>query len=96
MRHREEVAIDEAAARIIGKLLAEHLHPGGVFALWSNDPPEDAFERALAGAFATSVAHIVTFDNASGDRDASNTVYVGVKTDLPIQKATIEPTPSAD
>jgi len=76
--------------------LAEHLHPGGVFALWSNDPPEDAFERALAGAFATSVAHIVTFDNASGDRDASNTVYVGVKTDLPIQKATIEPTPSAD
>src|ERR1700737_791076 len=21
--------------------LAEHLHPGGVFALWSNDPPDD-------------------------------------------------------
>ena len=27
--------------------------PGGVFALWSNDPPDDAFERALADAFAT-------------------------------------------
>ena len=23
--------------------LAEHLNPGGVFALWSNDPPDEAF-----------------------------------------------------
>ena len=43
--------------------LAAHLHPGGVFALWSNDPPDEAFERVLAGAFATSAAHVVTFDN---------------------------------
>jgi spermidine synthase len=59
--------------------LAEHLQPGGVFALWSNDPPDDAFERVLAGAFATSRAHVITFDNLRGDHDASNTVYVGVK-----------------
>ena len=59
--------------------LAAHLHPGGVFALWSNDPPDPAFERALAGAFATTSAHVVTFDNLRGDHDASNTVYVGVK-----------------
>ena len=32
--------------------LAEHLHPGGVFALWSNDPPDDAFSAVLAGVFA--------------------------------------------
>jgi spermidine synthase len=68
--------------------LAGHLHPGGVFALWSNDPPDDAFERVLAGAFATSAAHVVTFDNWRGDPDASNTVYVGVKAGLPIPKAT--------
>jgi len=43
--------------------LAEHLHPGGVFALWSNDPPDDAFNAAMAGAFAISAAHVVTFDN---------------------------------
>jgi spermidine synthase len=61
--------------------LADHLHPGGVFALWSNDPPDDAFERVLAGAFATSAAHVVTFDNAFGEHAASNTVYVGVKAD---------------
>lgn len=60
--------------------LAEHLRPGGVFALWSNDPPDDAFNVALAGAFATSAAHVVTFDDAQGDHIASNTVYVGMKT----------------
>jgi spermidine synthase len=60
--------------------LAGHLRPGGVFALWSNDPPDDTFNVALAGAFATSAAHVVTFDDAQGDHIASNTVYVGVKT----------------
>jgi spermidine synthase len=59
--------------------LAEHLHPGGVFALWSNDPPDDAFNSALAGAFAMSAAHVVTFDDAQGHPGASNTVYIGVK-----------------
>jgi len=64
--------------------LAGHLQPGGVFALWSNDPPDDEFNAALAGAFATSASHVVTFDNSQGDHDASNTVYVGVKADLPM------------
>ena len=67
--------------------LAAHLNPGGVFALWSNDPPDDGFSAVLAGAFATSTAHVVTFENWQGDRDASNTVYVGVKADLPIPEA---------
>jgi spermidine synthase len=67
--------------------LAAHLNPGGVFALWSNDPPDHAFSSVLAGAFATSVAHVVTFDSAQGESDASNTVYVGVKANMPIQKA---------
>ncbi len=59
--------------------LAEHLRPGGVFALWSNDPPEQAFSAALAGVFAKSSAHVVSFDDAYGDPGASNTVYLGVK-----------------
>jgi spermidine synthase len=59
--------------------LAGHLHPGGVFALWSNDPPDDAFARVLADAFASSMSHVVTFNNLQGDHDASNTVYVAVK-----------------
>ena len=61
--------------------LAEHLHPGGVFALWSNDPPDEAFERVLTELFATSAAHVVTFDDAAGEPTATNTVYVAVKAD---------------
>jgi spermidine synthase len=76
--------------------LAEHLHPGGVFALWSNDPPDDAFNAAMAGAFAASAAHVVTFDNWRGDHEASNTVYVGVKADLPIRPAGNAAAPSAN
>lgn len=69
------------------KRLAGHLHPGGVFALWSNDPPDAAFESVLAGAFAISAAHVVTFENTLQHRDASNTIYVGVKAGLPVRKA---------
>jgi spermidine synthase len=64
--------------------LAGHLHPGGVFALWSNDPPDQAFKAVLASVFATSNAHVVTFHNPLQDRDASNTVYIGVKASLPL------------
>ena len=59
--------------------LAEHLHPGGVFALWSNDPPDQAFERVLADVFATTAAHVVTFDDLAGEHIATNTVYVALK-----------------
>lgn len=64
--------------------LAGHLHPGGVFALWSNDPPDENFKAVLASVFATSDARVVTFDNPLQDRDASNTVYIGVKANLPL------------
>jgi spermidine synthase len=76
--------------------LADHLHPGGVFALWSNDPPDDAFQRVLAGVFASSDAHVVTFDNWRGEHDASNTVYIAVKADLPVRKATRGAEPAFD
>lgn len=56
--------------------LAAHLHPGGVFALWSNEPPDADFQRVLEGVFADAVAHVVTFRNPLQGRDAANTVYV--------------------
>ena len=82
--HPRHAALYEPAGL---RRLTEHLHPGGVFALWSNDPPDRAFESVLAGAFATSAAHVVTFENPLQHRDASNTVYVAVKAGLPIPKA---------
>jgi spermidine synthase len=56
--------------------VAEQLHPGGVFALWSNDPPEESFNSALAQVFAESAAHVVTFDNPLRGGTSDNTVYV--------------------
>jgi spermidine synthase len=64
--------------------LAGQLQPGGVFALWSNDPPDQGFKAVLASVFVTSEAHVVTFHNPLQDRDASNTVYIGIKASLPL------------
>ena len=56
--------------------LASHLHPGGVFALWSDDPPDPHFEAALAEAFGTTATHVVPFPNPYTGGESSNTVYV--------------------
>jgi spermidine synthase len=56
--------------------LAGHLVPGGVFALWSNDPPDAEFTAALAGVFETAEARVVPFDNPFQGRISTNTVYV--------------------
>ncbi|GAB3975871.1 polyamine aminopropyltransferase [Plantactinospora veratri] len=56
--------------------LTDHLRPGGVFALWSNDPPDEEFTRTLAEVFARPVAQVVRFHNHLQDREATNTVYV--------------------
>jgi hypothetical protein len=56
--------------------LAAQLHPGGVFAMWSDDPPEEEFLQALDLAFASSRAHIVSFHNPLLECEAASTVYV--------------------
>lgn len=59
--------------------LADKLHPGGVFGLWSNDPPEAAFTCLLDSVFQSSEAHIVTFPNPYSGGESSNTVYLARK-----------------
>ncbi len=56
--------------------LAAQLRRGGVFALWSDDPPDDAFRAALACVFESQNAHVVTFRHPVQDREATNTIYV--------------------
>ncbi|MGP4025894.1 spermidine synthase [Actinomadura sp. 3N407] len=56
--------------------LAAQIHPGGVFALWSNEPPDDAFTAVLGEVFADVTAHIVEFPNHIQGGTAANTVYV--------------------
>ncbi|NBV32666.1 MAG: hypothetical protein EBR81_02380 [Proteobacteria bacterium] len=56
--------------------LASHLLPGGVFALWSDDPPEDEFLELLSGVFTKVKSEVVTFENPLLERDSASTVYV--------------------
>jgi spermidine synthase len=56
--------------------LAQHLLPGGVFALWSNDPPDDAFTQTLAAAFATARAERVSFETPLLAADTVQTIYL--------------------
>ncbi|MFC0006687.1 polyamine aminopropyltransferase [Micromonospora siamensis] len=56
--------------------MARHLRPEGVFALWSNDPPDREFQRILTEVFPTSLAHVVRFPNPLQRRESANTVYV--------------------
>ena len=56
--------------------LRDHLHPGGVFALWSNDPPDAEFVAALESEFSAVRSEVVTFANPLQDRDATATVYL--------------------
>lgn len=58
------------------RALAGQLHPGGVFALWSDDPPDAHFVALLGDVFADAEAHIVAFDNPLLERDSASTVYV--------------------
>ena len=57
----------------------EHLTERGVFALWSDDPPDDEFMARLAEVFDNPVAHTVDFDNALTGGVSSNTVYVATR-----------------
>lgn len=60
--------------------LSEHLLPGGVFAMWSDDTPDADFLRLLQSSFASARAEIVTFPNPILDRDSASTVYIAKKT----------------
>jgi spermidine synthase len=59
--------------------LALHLHPGGVFAMWSDDPPDQEFMELLMAAFVTVRAEVVTFPNPILGCDSASTVYIAGK-----------------
>lgn len=59
--------------------MAGKLHPGGVFGLWSNDLPDDAFTCLLKTVFQSAESHVVTFPNPYLGGESSNTVYLAHK-----------------
>lgn len=58
------------------RALSRHLTESGVFALWSDDPPDDDFMATMALVFPEPQAHIIGFDNPVTGGVSSNTVYV--------------------
>lgn len=63
--------------------LRAHLHAGGVFALWSNDPPDTDFTSMLCEVFADVEAHVVAFANPLQGGESTNTVYTARRDALP-------------
>lgn len=56
--------------------LRSRLRPTGVFALWSDDPPDEEFLSVLAEVFPEPQAHVVPFANPLTGGESANTVYV--------------------
>jgi spermidine synthase len=78
--HSPAARLDDRSASFYAhgglRQLASHLHPRGVFALWSNEKPDPAFTDRLAGVFAEAWAEPVTFHNPLQDRPFTQTVYL--------------------
>lgn len=55
---------------------AKKLHPGGIFAMWSDDPPDAPFLATLRDVFTDVRTEIVTFPNPLRDTDSASTVYL--------------------
>ncbi|MCK0117265.1 spermidine synthase [Isoptericola sp. S6320L] len=58
------------------RAMSRHLADGGLFALWSDDPPDAPFEAVLGQVFAEHSAHPVDFPNPITGGRSSNTVYL--------------------
>ena len=58
------------------KRLAEKIYSGGIFALWSNELPDEAFSDLLSRIFVNCEAHTITFPNPYTGEASCNSVYV--------------------
>lgn len=55
--------------------LTRYLQPDGVFALWSDDPPDADFLATLGHVFTDVQAHVIGFPNPITGGESANTVY---------------------
>ena len=52
------------------------LKPGGLFGLWSNEPPDIAFLATLARVFGRAKGHLVPFNNPLQQTTSTNGIYI--------------------
>ncbi|MFT7561373.1 MAG: spermidine synthase [Flavobacteriales bacterium] len=60
-------------------LMAAQIRSGGVFAMWSQDPPDDSFESLLATVFDSVESKVIKFYNPFQSKEATNTIYIAKK-----------------
>jgi len=58
--------------------VARSIRPGGVFGLWSDDPPEPRFEAVMDQVFSPRSSHVVDFPNHLTGARSACTVYLGL------------------
>jgi spermidine synthase len=79
--HTPEAVLDPANASFYTERglnqVAAHLKPGGIFGLWSNDPPNEMFEARLKKVFPDARGVPVCFHNPIQNTMAQQTVYLG-------------------
>jgi spermidine synthase len=64
------------------KKLKQHMKPGGVFSLWSNDPPDNVFASRLKDVFGTARGEPITFMNPLQKKEYTQSVYLAQMTAL--------------
>lgn len=78
--HSPEMLLDDRSSGFYRpdglRALAAQLRPGGVFALWSNEAPSDAFTDILAGVFPQAWAEPVTFRSPYDHSEIVQAVYL--------------------
>ncbi|MGH1370448.1 MAG: spermidine synthase [Cellvibrionaceae bacterium] len=60
-------------------LMAQQLKRNGVFAMWSQNLPEESFEQLLKTVFERVESHVVSFYNPFQNCESTNSVYVCTK-----------------
>ncbi|GIG53407.1 spermidine synthase [Demequina activiva] len=80
--HSPRHVLDDGSAGFYGlegmRAVASRLAPGGVYGMWSNDPPDSEYVDILGTVFDDVAAEVVTFPNPLQGREATATIYLGV------------------
>ena len=81
--HTPHHYLDEKNESFYGKdglmTLKNQLKDKGIFALWSDDPPEEEFRKHLESVFETAAAYTVEFRNPYTNGMSINSVYTAKK-----------------